>query len=586
MKNFFKLLSAGTLLAILLSQTGWALTDVYYDEREDWIIDSFHSDIQIYENGNVDITETIVADFTNEAHRGIERVLPYKYENGYNTHVYFEKAVNEKDEPWNVDTFRENGWLYIQMTTKDDSQMNWPTTFILNYRAENAIIFTDDTQDEFFWNVNGTEGIVPVKKATASVKLPKKINEKDTNLKCITGKYGETNFDCKWKQESDGQTILFSANNLLKIHEGLNIVIGMPKGTVFPPTLIKKANWFIRESWGFFLIPLTLIIATTLWFKRGRDDQSISDTIMPHYKPPEGLLPSETGTLIDEKLDPRDITATIIDFAIKGYIKIHETEEKKLFGKGKNFKLELLKPYETSKEYERIILGGIFLTNKTGEKVNISYLKNTFYVHLEKIQESIMNQLVTDGYFPHNPSTIRNIYSSIGGLIAFLSFYIPAFASMDIFIGTFVSGVIIMIMAPTMARKTKKGTETYYQLKGLYEYIDTAEKDRMKFQEDASILFEKLLPYAMAFGLAKKWAEAFGDILKQPPNWYTGYGTDSYFTMAYLADGLSNFNNQTVSNFVSRPGSSGGSGAWSGGSGFGGGGFSGGGFGGGGVRGL
>lgn len=573
MKKLLKLLTVGTLSAILLSQTSWALTDIYYSEREDWVIDSFHSDIQIHENGNVDIKETIVADFTNEAHRGIERVLPYEYENGYNAHIYFNEAINEKGESWNMDTFKENGWLYIQMKTQDDSQIQEPATFILSYRAENVII-----NDEFFWNINGTDWVTPAKKVTATVKLPKKLNSEDINLKCITGKYGETNYDCKWEQEPDGQTILFSANSPLKIHEGLSIVIGMPKGLVSPPTLLKKISWFVRESWGLFLIPLTLMVAITLWFKHGRDDQSVSNTIMPHYKPPDGLLPSETGTIIDEKLDPRDITATIIDFAIKGYIKIHETEE--------DFKLELLKPYQTSKEYERIILGGIFLTNKTGEKVKISHLKNTFYVHLEKIQKSIMDQLITDGYFPHNPNTIRNIYLSVGGLIAFLSFYTPAFASMDILIGTFVSGLIVMILAPTMARKTKKGTETYYQLKGLYEYINTAEKDRIKFQEDANIFFEKLLPYAMAFGLAKKWANAFNGILKEPPGWYRGYGPGGHFTMIYFADSLNNFNSQTVNNFVSRPGSRGGSGSWSGGSGFSGGGFSGGGFGGGGGRGL
>ena len=128
-----------------------------------------------------------------------------------------------------------------------------------------------------------------------------------------------------------------------------------------------------------------------------------------------------------------------------------------------------------------------------------------------------------------------------------------------------------------MPRKTSRGTETYYELKGLYEYIDTAEKDRMKFQENKKILFEKLLPYAMAFGLVKKWTKAFEGIYKNPPNWYTSTTpwTNRPFTMMYLSDQLNNFGKEATSNITSRPGNSG-SGAWGGGSGFSSGGFGGG----------
>lgn len=135
-----------------------------------------------------------------------------------------------------------------------------------------------------------------------------------------------------------------------------------------------------------------------------------------------------------------------------------------------------------------------------------------------------------------------------------------------------------------MPRKTQKGTETYYELKGLREYIDTAEKDRLKFQAENGILFEKLLPYAISFGLADKWAKAFEGIFQNPPHWYFPLNPHN-FSMIHFGKDLGQFNNSTMRNLVSTPGRKGG-GSWSGGSSFGGGGFSGGGFGGGGGRGL
>jgi uncharacterized membrane protein len=228
---------------------------------------------------------------------------------------------------------------------------------------------------------------------------------------------------------------------------------------------------------------------------------------------------------------------------------------------------------------------GIFKENKAGTKIKISDLKNKFYTHLPAIKKSVMDQVIKDEYFPHNPTTIRGIYTGIGTVMIVIAFQIMTVA-IDLLVGILVSGIIIIIIGQFLPRKTKKGTETYYVLKGLYEYIDTAEKDRMEFQEKNGILFEKLLPYAIAFGLVKKWAKAFEDIIKTPPNWYTSKGQwYAHFTMMHLANNLSSFNNTLSTNISSRPGSRS-SGGWSGSSGFSGGGFSGGGFGGGGGRGL
>ena len=83
------------------------------------------------------------------------------------------------------------------------------------------------------------------------------------------------------------------------------------------------------------------------------------------YEPPEGLTPAEAGTLIDNSADMRDITATMIDLAVRGFIKIEERKEEKLFGLIKNDEYVLHRLKTGSEEHalavhERRVLDGIF----------------------------------------------------------------------------------------------------------------------------------------------------------------------------------------------------------------------------------
>ena len=133
-----------------------------------------------------------------------------------------------------------------------------------------------------------------------------------------------------------------------------------------------------------------------------------------------------------------------------------------------------------------------------------------------------------------------------------------------------------------MPVKTKQGVEMYYKILGLEEFIKTAEKDRIKWQEKENI-FEKLLPYAIAFKLADKWTTTFKDIYKTPPKWLTSKDQDflTNFNTLTLLSTLNDFSSSATSALTTSTRSSGSGGSWSGGSSFGGG-FSGGGFGGGG----
>jgi len=54
--------------------------------------------------------------------------------------------------------------------------------------------------------------------------------------------------------------------------------------------------------------------------------------IAAQYEPPDQLTPGEAGTLVDSSADMRDITSTIVDLAVRGYLLIEEHQKDRMLG--------------------------------------------------------------------------------------------------------------------------------------------------------------------------------------------------------------------------------------------------------------
>ncbi|MBN1494367.1 DUF2207 domain-containing protein [Candidatus Peregrinibacteria bacterium] len=580
-----RIFSAGLIAltaALFLSQAVFAYTP--------WYIKNFDQKIEIFENGTLHVEETVVADFSDDPHRGIIRTIPTNYRDKYGNPFNLRfKLLSVKDENGKPHPIADQGrdfedWdNYFIKIGDPDVYLNKITTYVITYEVTRAVGFFPE-HDEIYWNLF-TKWDVPVVESSATVILPASSKTQDQRAACFTGAYYSTASDCTAKI-IDEKTYEYKSQTELGAFEGFTIVAGFSKGIVEPPNALQQILWFIFDNWS-LLIPVFVFIFLFLkWWYTGRDPKT-KDTIIPQYTAPKGLTATEVGTIIDEKVDIHDITTVIIDFAVKGFIKIKEIKEKKMmFFDSTDYELELLKDYKNAaniQSHEIKILDGVF---EEKNSVKISDLKLKFYKHIPKIKEEIYENLAKGGYFSGNPEKIRGLYLGIGIAVCVISFMlmggIVVFMGLTFAITLPVSGALFIIFSKFMPRKTLKGADAYIHIKGLEEYIRTAEKDRIKFQEKENLFFEKLLPYAMVLGLSEKWAQAFKDIIKEQPKWFEGQ-MDTFNTV-YLVDRLNHFTSQANTAFAASPRSSGGSSAWSGGSGFSGG-FSGGGFGGGGGSG-
>src|SRR4029077_3207354 len=94
-----------------------------------------------------------------------------------------------------------------------------------------------------------------------------------------------------------------------------------------PPALVIAPPTVFASPWP--LLPVATFAAMiALWRTLGRDPAAGNESVAARYEPPAGLSPAEVGTVLDESADLSDLTATIVDLAVHGFLRIEEVETK------------------------------------------------------------------------------------------------------------------------------------------------------------------------------------------------------------------------------------------------------------------
>ena len=541
-------------------------------------INSFDVDLYVPDSGTLSVEENIEYMFQDIYRHGIIRRIPYKYSKGQHNYDLRIRVLGVTDlagDAYEYSVYKERGYLVIKIGDPD-RKITGIHTYRISYSVRRAITRFDD-YDELYWNVTGTEWEVPIESASASIYF-ESIEPPDLKTVCFTGRFGSKESNCTIESRTQGVAI--KSAGPLNTGEGLTVAVAFPKGVVRGPSRLQEWLWFLRDNTVYTVPFITLVLLLGVWHKYGRDPYK-NKPIAVRYEPPRDLTPAEAGALFDERADMIDLTSTVIDLAVKGYLKIEEIEGTKYFFlTSRDYRLIKLKqgPYEGLKKHEIKIIGSLFESD-TGE-VLVSSLKNKFYKKVSSIRDSIYSELINKRYFISNPDRIRTIYKAVGFIVIFASLFIlPTLISKVVFA---LSGLLIVIFARFMPRKTRSGVEANHHLLGFREFIERAEKDRIeKFAHEDPTIFDRVLPYALVFGLEEKWADAFSGMFTEPPDWYS---SDSYST-SYSPNIFVNDLGRSIAvmnkSFYSSPKNSSGGRSVSMGGGFGGG-FSGGGFGGGG----
>jgi hypothetical protein len=549
---------------------------------QSWRIADFQDSILISEDGSAVVKERISLVFIGQWH-GIHRTIPVEYPGprgtNYTLFLDITSITDAAGQKLKYDSTTSSGYRNLKIYIPD--AVDASRTVEISYIVRNGIRYFED-HDEFYWNVTGNDWPVPIDHAEAHVYLPKKAAG-TLRAQAFTGVYGSAQRDAT--SEVNGADVSFETTNPLPMRGGMTVDIFIPKGILEEPGAITRAFWFLSSNPIVFLPFVTFGAMFVLWWYKGRDPDP-GRSVAPMYEPPPGMSPAEAGALLDDSIHPRDITSTIVDLAVRGYVRIEETVDTSLLiFHSKDYIFHLLKPraeWQGLAPHEQVMLENIFVGG--GTETRLSSLKNRFYTAIPVIQQDIKAALKIKGMYLLDPDS-ANGYSVVAALVIVAPFLIAQFAGYKQIFHSFllligcgiVSAIIWWLFAREMSAKTISGARTRIAVLGFQEFMNRVDADRLKRMPPDT--FEKYLPYAMALGVEHHWAQAFAGIVQTPPAWYSSPNGMTGFNPIFFSSSMHNMASDMHQVFVSAPRSS------SSGSGFGGGGgggFSGGGFGGGG----
>jgi len=575
------------------------------------VVERRDGDITIERNGDVRVVETWRVRFIG----------------GPFTHAFRSIPLNHVDsiDGWSV---AENGRAYsagsgdrnyVVDNSGTDSTITWyfpatsdaTRTFTLGYTLHGALRIYGGG-DQFYWTFIESDRAYTIDAARVTVHLPSTFST--GNLKATTYQNGSEN--AAGAHVVDGRTVSFEGGPFPPGTEW-EIRAQFPHGVVtasvpaWQATLDRQPVFNLIALVAAMLVLLGgLLSVYLLWYTRGRDPAA--GIVAEFYNaPPDDSPPGVAGTLIEERADMKDIIATLVDLARRGYLHIEEQSQS-------DFLFVQQAPAAGSaplRPYEQTLLATIF--ERSGHR-ELSDLREKFYRALPGLKNALLDETVQAGYFPRSPATTRQAYLMLGigvlvvavlGVWASLSSFVMTLAPLAVLvpIAAILVAIGLIAVSPAMPKRTARGATAVAKWRAFRRYL--RDVNRYTQVDAAKEQFERYLPYAIAFGLERAWVKAFEAVNTPAPIWYYPYGYGPYFRgssgggsgrsdsgpggggapsldsmargsfagLTAMSSGFFSMLDSTASVFNSRPASSGsGGGGWSGGGSGGGGGGGGG----------
>ncbi len=407
----------------------------------------------------------------------------------------------------------------------------------------------DPPNQQIRWTAvdSGVTEVAPVRESTVTVNLPTAVDL----AQVVVG--GDFEGDAA-TYSSDGQSFTFSASN---IEDGEDLIVGLQ----FPPVANAAApTWQQRDDaqrqkdeeneersallnlmflgGGLLLAVAGGIGVYGLWYTKGRDPHTgLVAEFLP--APPDDLAPGAAGALLDEEVNERDVVATLLDLSHNGAVSIQETEASGVLGIGgrTDFKLTLQDQSKVTRELDRDLLKVLFGNDpQNGATKNLSEVRRQFDAYRDTLADDLYAELVSRGYFIGSPKSTRERWGRIGKRLLIASIIagvalLFAFAGNAILViipivALIVLSFVLMRLSRAMPRKTPAGAEAAAKWQAFRRYLDDIEKYEQL--DETKAIFDRNLPYAVAFGLQESWVGKFAQVSAPTPDWFEGIPGGSF----------------------------------------------------------
>ncbi|TDD19673.1 DUF2207 domain-containing protein [Kribbella turkmenica] len=425
---------------------------------------------------------------------------------------------------------------------------------VYSYTVDNVVAESTEGREVSWPIVQGFGTSVPKAEVTVNVPFA-------TWVTCFAGRVGSS-MPCTSSQLAESAALEIEQNGV-PAGGRLTFLTGLSDRATVPPNAEFTTRWSLGRAFtvdsstlglAAVVFGLGLLGAAALWFFRGRDAGKIGGggperpvldgTDGPQFAAPDGIRPGQVGTVVDETADVVDITATLLDLAVRNYLTIVELPRQSQFGK---LDWELRRLNQGGPEllpYEKAMLDAVFAD---GDAVVVSTLGPSLRPRLNLVREQLYADVVTQGWFASRPDAVRNRWTTAGlvllgaGVVLTL---VLAVVSKYALVGfaVMLAGLVLALVGQVAPARTARGAAVLGRVAGLQRYLldetsaDLPQSHRLEFAS-------RCLPYAAVLGLTEKWALeiAATDDDDDPDagiGWYSG--PDNWH-LSDIGESLSNF---------------------------------------------
>ncbi|GAA2689999.1 DUF2207 domain-containing protein [Nonomuraea recticatena] len=406
----------------------------------------------------------------------------------------------------------------------------------VSYDVTGAVTPVGGTEELRWFAVGGWSA--PVAKATVKVSGPAAIQ----NLSCFAGDLTSAIGCTSASMDHTGVRAEFEQQGL-NAGQALTVVLGYPKGTSGGEPILER-RWSMTSAFTLDtvtggalagLLALLLGGVGLLWWTRGRDARAVGHEQGAvaavqdgHFTPPDGVRPGQIGTLIDEQADVIDVTATIVDLAVRGYLRIDE-QPRQTYDAPDWVLVRLPNaPIASLLPYERALYDAIF---EGRDSVLLSQLSGAFHAHLGKVRDALYTDVVRQGWFARRPDAVRTRWTTAGVGLCLLG--VAATVALAWFttygllgLAVIIAGAALAIGGQSMPAKTAKGSAALAHTLGFRHYLMTGDLGNVPEQHRVE-LFSRYLPYAVIFDGVEHWSRVVASVTgngQQADNlyWYHG----------------------------------------------------------------
>lgn len=309
--------------------------------------------------------------------------------------------------------------------------------------------------------------------------------------------------------------------------EFVQVRIGFPPGAMPANEQIEDA-WTLARAFSAGPLPLGLALAVlalgavalfVLHRRAGVDAVAGAEPIraaefvpvgpgQSEFRVLAGLRPGHVGTVADERVDPVDVTATVIDLAVRGHLRITELPRASEFAPTD----WLLTPTGGGPDdlhpFEATLLAGVA---GRGE-VKVSELPARVYESVGEVQDQLYDEVVANGWYERRPDATRSRWGRIalgalvaaivvtGLLVAFTTFGLVGLALIALALG-------LLFVAQEMPARTRSGAALLAGLGALRSDLLSHPTDQLPPGRELAEI-SALLPYAVVLGGQQRWLDA------------------------------------------------------------------------------